>query len=164
MERFINVWCIHNAGSIKMSHSADLSMSFASESQRDLLKRSTNPFVCGRYGVNQWCLTQNFSVSFSTTSLTNSIPLSICRCVKHPKWQIIFWYKKFEMLKAFASLTALAFCYLDRYFTVTTMYRFPFGIIGKGPTASTPHWSKSLDSDIRCSSLILCIGFFIWHW
>jgi len=47
IELFIDVQCAHNAGSTKMSHSADSFMSFASESQKDLLKHSTNPFAWG---------------------------------------------------------------------------------------------------------------------
>ena len=45
IELFIDVRCAHNASSTKMSHSADSFTSFANESQRDLLKRSTNPFA-----------------------------------------------------------------------------------------------------------------------
>ena len=45
MELFIDVQCAHNAGSTKMFHSADSFTSFASESQRDLLNCSTNPFT-----------------------------------------------------------------------------------------------------------------------
>src|SRR6266540_2338399 len=75
-----------------------------------------------REGVDRWCFTRNFSVSFSTTSLTNSVPLSVCRCVKHPNQQIIFWYKKLNILKALASVIALASCHLDRYSTATIMY------------------------------------------
>ncbi len=52
VELFIDVRCVHNASFTKISHSADLSMSFASELQRDLLKRSTNPFACDLYGVD----------------------------------------------------------------------------------------------------------------
>ena len=47
IELFIDVQCAHNAGSTKMSHSADSFTSFASESQRDLLNRFTNPLACG---------------------------------------------------------------------------------------------------------------------
>ncbi len=45
VELFIDVRYIHNTGSTKMFHSADWSTSFASESQRDLLNLSTNPFT-----------------------------------------------------------------------------------------------------------------------
>ncbi len=54
------------------------------------------------------------------------------------------------MLKALASVTALASCHLDRYSTATIIYRFPFGIISNGPTTSTPHRSNNLDGDIGC--------------
>src|SRR6266498_5360690 len=144
-----------------MSHLADSSTSFTNESYRDLLKYSTNSFTYGRYGVDRWCFTQNFSVSFFTTSFTNSVPLSVCRYVKHPNQQIIFWYKKLAILKALASVTAFASCHLDKYSTATIIYRFPFGVIGNGPTTSTPHRSNNLDGGIGCSSLIFCIGFFI---
>ncbi len=122
---FMDVRCAYNAGSTKMSHSADSFTSFTSESQRDLLKHFTNPFACGQYGVDQWYLTQNFSVNLSTISFINSISLSVCRYEKYPNQQIIFQYKKFDMLRALASLTALASCHLDKYSTATIIYRFP---------------------------------------
>ncbi len=53
MKLFIDVWYVYNAGSIKMSYSANLFTSFASKLQRDLLNRSTNPFAWGWYGVDQ---------------------------------------------------------------------------------------------------------------
>ncbi len=80
---FIDVRYAHNASFTKISHLADLSMNFANKSQRDLLKRSTNPFACDQYSVDRWCFTQNFSVSLSTISFTNSVSQSVCRCVKH---------------------------------------------------------------------------------
>ena len=87
---FIAIRYAHNASSTKISHSADSSMSFAIESYRDLLKRFTNPFACGLYEVDRWYLTQNFSISYSTISFTNSVSLSVCKCVKHLNRQIIF--------------------------------------------------------------------------
>src|SRR6266540_7141979 len=152
VELFIIVRCAHNADSTKISHSADSSTSFASESQRNLLNLSTNPFACDRYGVDRWCFTRNFSVSFFTTSFTNSVLLFVCRCVKHPNRQIIFWYRKLDILKALASVTAFASCHLDKYSTATIIYRFLFGVISNGPTTSTSHQSKNLDGGIRCRS------------
>ena len=53
VELFIDVQCAHNASFTKMSYLADSFTNFANESQRDLLKCFTNPFVCDRYSVDQ---------------------------------------------------------------------------------------------------------------
>jgi len=53
VELFIDIRYAHNADSTKISHSADSSTSFTNESQRDLLKHSTNPFAYGLYGIDR---------------------------------------------------------------------------------------------------------------
>ncbi len=50
---FIDVRYAYNAGSIKMFHLVNSSMSFTSESYRDLLKYFTNPFAWDQYGIDQ---------------------------------------------------------------------------------------------------------------
>ncbi len=158
---FIAVLCAHNTGSTKISYLTDSSTSFASESQKDLLKCSINSFACGLYGVDQWCLIRNFFISYFTILFTNSVPLSVCKYVKYPNQQIISWYKKFEILKILALLTALAFCHLDKYSTAIIIYWFPFSVISNSSITSIPYQSNNLEGGIGCSSLIYCISFFI---
>ena len=48
------------------------------------------------------------------------------------------------MLKALASITALASCHLDKYSTATIMYWFPFSIISNDLTNLLPIGQKVL--------------------
>ncbi len=57
VELFIDILYIYNANFTKTSYSVDSSMSFANESQKDLLKCFTNPFAWDQYGIDQWYLT-----------------------------------------------------------------------------------------------------------
>ncbi len=153
VDRFTAVLCANKAEFISKSQSAASSNNLTKESHKDLLKRSTNPFVWDRYGVDIWCLILNFSVNSLITLFTNSVPLSVCKWLKYPNLQIILLYKKSAIKLASAYWIAWASCHLKRYSTATTIYLFPLGIIGNSPTTSTPYQLNNLEGEIGCNWL-----------
>ena len=58
----------------------------------------------------------------------------------------------FAIVVAFVSLRAFASGHLVKYLVATTIYRFPVGVIVKGPTISIPTQSNKDPTGIGCNS------------
>ena len=68
----------------------------------------------------------------------------------------------FAIVVTFVSLRAFASDHLIKYSVAITIYRFPVGVIVKGPTISIPTRSNKDPTGIGCNSLYK-IGF-PYHW